>query len=337
MSLRPGSGAVNDFSGPVVYTVTGRNGSTRPYRVVVTSQASSTKDITRFNFPGIDGVETVIGAVPDNDGNYPISVWVPAGTVLTGLQPDIAHMGISIDPSAGISQDFSGPQNYTVTAEDGSTKTYKVTVDPLIGDTKLITSFVFNEVPLAGGKKLRVPAAVDQINHTITATVPYTADISSLRPTITYLGRSIAGPTGGDKTANPFTDDTSRNFSSSQTYTVKDRGGNGQAYTVTVIKQTAVDVTFTGEADRTVIAGNTYDQRTGIITITVNNSAAGIGPPYEWYIDGVKQAVSTTETVFTLNVGNGSFVPGRHEITLSGRRGGLHYTGHVYFTVSGDR
>jgi hypothetical protein len=63
MSIRPGSGAANDFSGPVVYTVTGRNGKTRSYMVTVNNTASSTKDITRFDFSGIGDTETVIGAV----------------------------------------------------------------------------------------------------------------------------------------------------------------------------------------------------------------------------------------------------------------------------------
>jgi hypothetical protein len=51
-------------------------------------------------------------------------------------------------------------------------------------------------------------------------------------------------------------------------------------------------------------------------------------------VDGVKQAVSNTTAIFTLNVGNGSFIPGRHEIMVSGMKNGLHYTGKVYFVVS---
>jgi hypothetical protein len=332
ISVNPGSGTANNFSSPAVYTVTARNGTTRSYTVTVRSTPSSTKDITRFDFPGIINTETVIGAVPNADGTYPLSVWVPLGTELSSLAPNITHTGTGIDFAGGIVRDFSGPVTYTVKAEDGSTKTYTVTVTPLSGDGKIITSLIFNAVPLTGGGTIRVVAAINQDDHTITATVPSTAGITALAPTITYIGRSIEGPAGGEKTANPFTG-AAENFTAGKTYTVKDQSGAPLPYTVTVERQSSVTVTFTGETDVTAIDANAYDQSTGIITVTVKTGT--IASPYEWYVDGVKQAVSTSETTFTLNVGGGNFTPGRHEITLSGIKGGLHYTGRVYFTVAG--
>jgi hypothetical protein len=333
MSVSPGSGAANNFSGPVVYTVKGVNGKTRPYTVTVLKTPSSSKDITRFDFPGITGSETVIGAVPGPDGSYPVSIMVPTGTVLDNRSPSITYTGVSIGPAADTPLNFNNPQTYTVTAEDGSTKTYTVKTIPISGDAKLITSFVFNEVPLAGGGTVRVPAAVDQDGHAITATVPYAANITGLKPTITYIGKFIAAPGGVDKTDNPFIDDTARDFSSSQTYTVKDQNGAGQPYTVTVTKQIPITVSFTGEKENEVIASSAFDQEQGTVTVTANNTAS-VGPPYEWYVDGVKQAVS--EATFTLNVGSGNFTPGRHEILLSGKAlDGLHYTGKVSFTVAG--
>jgi hypothetical protein len=331
LSVKPGSGAVNNFSGPVTYTVTGKSGKTRPYTVTVNSTPSNTKDITRFTFPGISNTETIIGAVPNADGTYPISVWVPSGTDTGNLAPDITHTGVSITPAAGTPGDFNAPQTYTVTAEDGSVKTYTVTVGAQSGGTRLITSLVFNEIPLTGGGSVRVVASIDQAAHTITAEVPYAAEITNIRPALTWIGRTIAGPSGGDKTANPFMD-TGRNFSAAQTYIVKDQNGVGQSYTVTVIRKSSVAVSFTGEAESEVIAANTFDQNTGVVTVTVN--AANVSPPYEWYVDGVKQTVSTTDTVFTLRVGDGTFLPGRHEIMVSGKKDGLHYTGRVYFAVS---
>jgi hypothetical protein len=228
MSLKPGSGAAQNFSGPVTYTVAGNSGKTRSYTVTVVSTPSSSKDITRFVFPGISNSETIIGATPDQDGNYPISVWVPAGTGISNRGPDIAHTGASITPATGTLLDFGVPQTYTVTAEDGSVKTYKVIVNAQSGDAKVITSLIFEEVPLESGGVVRVVASIDQTTHTIAVEVPFTAIISDLKPTLTYIGRSIAGPSGGDKTANPFTD-APRNFSGSQTYAVKDQSGVEQA------------------------------------------------------------------------------------------------------------
>jgi hypothetical protein len=49
---------------------------------------------------------------------------------LTALTPDITHTGVSITPASGVIQDFTSPLEYTVTAGDGSTQKYTVTVSP---------------------------------------------------------------------------------------------------------------------------------------------------------------------------------------------------------------
>jgi hypothetical protein len=329
ISVKPGSGSVNNFSGPSLYTVTGRTGKTRSYTVSVNPTASITKDITSFVFSGIPNTETVIGAVPDADGTYPIAVWVPSDTSLAGLAPAITHTGAGIVPPAGTPSDFINPQTYTIVAEDGSTRDYKVTVNKLINDVKVITSFVFNEVPLADNSGYaRIAGSIDQEDHTIMVKVPSNANTSGLMPTLTYIGRSIKEPGGSEQTVNPFTG-TAKDFDSSQTYTVTDQSGNQLSYTVTVIKQSYAEVKFEGETDLA-FAGNVFDQHTGVVTVTVDTKE--INSPYEWYVDGVKQPVG--EAIFTLNVGNGALSPGRHEIMVSGKKDGLHYTGKVYFTVS---
>jgi hypothetical protein len=233
--------------------------------------------------------------------------------------------------------DFRASQDYTVTAEDGSVKTYRVTVGTQSGGAKIITSFIFEEVPLGQPSPTpppvsRVVASIDQDAYTITAEVPFTASISALKPTLTYIGKSVAGPGDSGKTANPFTG-TAQDFASPKTYTVADQSGKTQPYTVTVIRKSSIAVDFAGEMDSTIIADNRFDQTTGVIAITVNTD--DVSPPYDWYVDGVKQPVPGAQTSFALSVGDGTFVPGRHEIMVSGRKKGLHYTGRVYFTVSG--
>ncbi|MDR1277931.1 MAG: DUF5018 domain-containing protein [Treponema sp.] len=330
MNLNPGSGMANNFASPATYTVTGRSGKTRTYSVVVSAVPSNTKDITRFRLSGVVNSGLIIGAAPDADGLYSISVQVPAGTNLGSLETEITHTGVSISPAAGAPRDFNNPQNYTVRAEDGSVKTYKVTVYPANPGAKLITSLIFNTVPLTGGGTVRVAAAIDQDRKTITAVVPQDATITALRPSITYIGKLIKDPGGGSHSDNPFTD-TGKDFSGAQTYTVEDQNGSSEAYTVRVTRQSGFTVTFEGEAERRVIASNTFDPTTGIITVTINT--AEVDGPYDWYIDGVKQEGSGS--TFSVNVGNGSFYPGRYEIMASGVKGNLRYTGKVYFVVAG--
>lgn len=65
-----------------------------------------------------------------NEETKTISVIVLAGTDLKNLVPTISVSDkASISPSSGLAQDFTAPVVYTVTAEDGSTAKYTVTVN----------------------------------------------------------------------------------------------------------------------------------------------------------------------------------------------------------------
>jgi methionine-rich copper-binding protein CopC len=80
---------------------------------------ATANDITSF---------TINDAVGTIDGTT-IAVEVPAGTDVTALAPAIEiSAGASVSPASGAAQDFTNPRTYTVTAEDGTEKTYTVTV-----------------------------------------------------------------------------------------------------------------------------------------------------------------------------------------------------------------
>ena len=80
---------------------------------------------------------TLSGLTPEVDGvidydNYTINLNVPAGTDLTSLTPTISiPADATVSPLSGVSQDFTDPITYTVTAQDGSTQSYTVTVTPV--------------------------------------------------------------------------------------------------------------------------------------------------------------------------------------------------------------
>ena len=50
------------------------------------------------------------------------------GTPVNSLTPTITISGVKVEPASGVAQDFSKAVTYTVTAEDGSTKSYTVNV-----------------------------------------------------------------------------------------------------------------------------------------------------------------------------------------------------------------
>ena len=81
------------------------------------SPISSAKDIASFRLNGVDG------AISGSN----ITVVLPTGTDVTNLTPAITHTGVSISPTGP--QDFMTPVTYTVSAQDGSTRDYTVTVE----------------------------------------------------------------------------------------------------------------------------------------------------------------------------------------------------------------
>ncbi len=81
---------------------------------------SSDCDITAFTLAGKTAVIT----------GTDITLSVPTGTALTDIAPDTLTIpaGATVTPSADAVRDFTSPVAYTVTAEDGTSKRYVVTV-----------------------------------------------------------------------------------------------------------------------------------------------------------------------------------------------------------------
>ncbi len=115
----------NDFSNAVVYALSVA-GISDDWTVIVNKEAaSSEKEIFSFKFDGLN--PSVTGAI--NAANHSISCEVPFGTDVTNLVPTILFSDLAtISPASGAAADFTNPVTYTVTAEDGSTQDYVVSV-----------------------------------------------------------------------------------------------------------------------------------------------------------------------------------------------------------------
>jgi hypothetical protein len=171
---------------------------------------SNAKAITAFSINGVAGII--------NENAKTITITLPYDTSVSSLMPVInVSPGASVYPASGDSVDFSSSQTDTVTAEDGSTAQYTVTVT-LTSDTqqdgKAITAFSINDV--AG--------IINENAKTIAITLPYDTSVSSLMPVINVSPGASVYPASGD----------SVDFSSSQTYTVTAEDGSTAQYTVTV-------------------------------------------------------------------------------------------------------
>ncbi|HEX3038962.1 MAG TPA: leucine-rich repeat protein, partial [Caproiciproducens sp.] len=123
-SVSPASGIAQNFEKPVTYTVTAQNGDKQDYVVTVTVSTDTRntgKKITSFAIGGND--------CSINEANHTIAVTVPYRTNITALTPTITVSGkASVSPKSGIMQNFEKPVIYTVTAENGDTQNYVVTV-----------------------------------------------------------------------------------------------------------------------------------------------------------------------------------------------------------------
>ena len=119
-SVSPASGAAQDFTDPVAYTVTAEDKSTQTYTVAITVAANPAKAINDFSFNGL-------GAGVINETNHVITVTVPFGTKVNALTPTIVINGVAVSPASGMTQDFTHSVIYTVTAADDTTQAYTVT------------------------------------------------------------------------------------------------------------------------------------------------------------------------------------------------------------------
>ncbi len=116
----------NNFTSPVVYTVTAADGSRQDYNVTVTVASSSAKSITSYSIAGMTGVftgQSIAVIMPSNTTN--VTALIATFTISAGAQLRVS----STPQTSGVTpNNFTSPVVYTVTAADGSTQNYTVTV-----------------------------------------------------------------------------------------------------------------------------------------------------------------------------------------------------------------
>ncbi|RAI97544.1 uncharacterized protein DUF5018 [Chitinophaga skermanii] len=134
-TVSPASKVVTDFTNPVPYTVTAEDGSKQVYTVTLTKKKSSAKSILYF---ALDN-PALAGDTYANSADTIVGVFSPEATTidfftaknsLENLKKIVPIIKVSdkatISPASGVAQDFNYPVNYTITAEDGTTRVVKV-------------------------------------------------------------------------------------------------------------------------------------------------------------------------------------------------------------------
>ena len=116
----------NDFTNPLAYVVLASDGSNVSYSVTVTVAPNSPKSFTSFSLSGWPGVV--------DEATRSIIVSMPSGSAVTALVATFTSTGAGVSVG-GVAQtsgmtvnDFSNPVIYTVSAADGTTANYTVTI-----------------------------------------------------------------------------------------------------------------------------------------------------------------------------------------------------------------
>jgi 6-phosphogluconolactonase (cycloisomerase 2 family) len=223
----------NDFTNPVTYTVYAADGNTKDYAVAVTNATKDAKSIVSY---GIKGYPAAPVSIDELNGK--ISVVLPYGVPLIALVAEFTTTGTAVKIGETIQKtrttknDFTKPVTYTVYAADGSTQNYTITITNAVEATNLITSYGIKNFSDA-------LVNIDDVNSTISVTIPYHVSLTDLVANFTTNGERIQiGETVQETglTANDFTNPV--------TYTVFAANGNTKSYSVTVTEKPTVTSYF---------------------------------------------------------------------------------------------
>jgi len=123
-TISPESGTYQDFTNPVIYTVTAGDITEQEWIVTVAATQSTGNDILTFDFADINENSINISVI-----NHTVSIEVPNGTNITALIPEITiSEGATISPDNGVEQNFSSDFIYTVTSDDLTEQEWIVSV-----------------------------------------------------------------------------------------------------------------------------------------------------------------------------------------------------------------
>jgi hypothetical protein len=193
--------------------VSAPSANVQSYALIVYRGANPDKSVTDFQmtFP-------VSAAGMIDESTHTISVTVPYGTDVTAMTATASHSGASISPDPTEARNYAGPVTYTISAVDGTTQSYTVTVNVASNTAREITAFYFDIGPKKYGVAPGTEAGSGNMSGTsISVTVPYGTDVTAMTATVSHSGASIS-PNPGE----------ARNYAGPVTYTVSAADGTIQ-------------------------------------------------------------------------------------------------------------
>lgn len=189
--------------------------------VVFETPKSDAKVMTSFTFNVSDNpalTDNIIASV--TEASKTVSSSLPNGTEIIALTP-IIEISAKATISPNGAQDFRSPVTYTVTAEDGSTAAYRVSLMIMASDAKQMVSFVFS-AGVNDSLNEDIAGVINEDERTILIEVPFGTALTALAPSIVIPENASLDRTDA------------QNFSEPLIYTVTAEDDSTIAYTVLV-------------------------------------------------------------------------------------------------------
>jgi hypothetical protein len=208
-TVSPRSGQVQNFTNPIVYTVTAQNGDVKRYHVDIEEMLSDANRIVSFSFAHLDYKTTIVEDT--------VRIEVYENVPLNNLRPIIEiSEKATITPGSGVAQNFETDVNYVVTSESELQRNFVVKTTKVLDTNKAILSFA---IP---NRTSNITFRGDTIDVEVYAFV----DVSSLAPIISISPKATIFPQSGQAV----------NFTNPVTYTITAQDGGTSKYVVKVYK-----------------------------------------------------------------------------------------------------
>lgn len=292
-TITPASGVSQDFTNPVIYTVTAENGTSVEYTVTVNVLKSTEAKIDSFIFKGLDPeLEATI-----DEENKTITAVIPREYDITKLAPTISISELATaSPASDVEIDFSDDVVYTVVAEDGTEVEYTASVTYELRIGNQIIAYDLEEFsPVING-------SIDEEAKTVQLILPWnTEDLTAIVPSIQISDGAEISPESN----------VAQDFSfGSVNYTVTAEDGSTQIYEVIVELEEAPEPVFDDLSSTTFRKGvliTITGQNFSDISVTFVREGFSSGPSLE----------SEGETSFSFKVPNNvSFEVGTYSLQV---------------------
>jgi hypothetical protein len=246
-TVDPGPWVVNfwvqaeDPSEVSLYTLT----LTRAACVDVNTLDAISATYSKANSCGAAYTGTVTGAIVSASTNT-IGFSTPYGVTSVAVSSRTPTSTLAKNNSVGLSK-VTG-DTIRVTSECGTLRTYTVTVTPatLASDAKQLLTFGFKAASNLGlgfnWNGLNYAGVIDQVNKTVTVTVPFVTDLHQLKAYFTKSDYSCVFIANTDGYVAQTSDVNVNDHSNRLTYVVRAENGTEDRYEVTVLKTPASSV-----------------------------------------------------------------------------------------------